>query len=107
MHLNPGVSSFFLSILAAVSLANWSTNEENTAIQDTCTKMYEISMLLSSVIDSFSKEVSRSWLLHSSPIFCDYFSLFVPEPTARSAVRRGLLIPHGYLHPGKCEHSEV
>ena len=32
---------------------------------------------------------------------------FIPEPTARSAVRRGLLIPHGYLHPGKCEHSEV
>ena len=32
---------------------------------------------------------------------------FVPEPTARSAVRRGLLIPHGYLHPGKSEHSEV
>ena len=31
----------------------------------------------------------------------------VAEPTARSAVRRGLLIPHGYLHPGKCEHSEV
>ncbi len=25
---------------------------------------------------------------------------------ARSAVRRGLLIPLGYLHPGKCEHSE-
>ena len=32
---------------------------------------------------------------------------FIPEPTARSAVRRGLLIPLGYLHPGKCEHSEV
>ncbi len=32
---------------------------------------------------------------------------FIPEPTARSAVRRGLLIPHGYLHPRKCEHSEV
>ncbi len=32
---------------------------------------------------------------------------FIPEPTARSAVRRGLLIPHVYLHPGKCEHSEV
>ncbi len=31
----------------------------------------------------------------------------VPEPTARSAVRRGLLIPLGYLHPGKSEHSEV
>ena len=31
----------------------------------------------------------------------------IPEPTARSAVRRGLLILHGYLHPGKCEHSEV
>ena len=36
----------------------------------------------------------------------------IPEPTARSAVPgvspgRGLLIPHGYLHPGKCEHSEV
>ena len=35
-----------------------------------------------------------------------------PEPTARSAVPgvspgRGLLIPHGYLHPGKSEHSEV
>ena len=35
-----------------------------------------------------------------------------PEPTVRSAVPgvspgRGLLIPHGYLHPGKCEHSEV
>ena len=30
----------------------------------------------------------------------------IPEPTARSAIpgvslRRGLLIPHGYLHPGK------
>ncbi len=33
--------------------------------------------------------------------------LLIPEPTARSAVRRGLLIPLGYLHPGKCEHSEV
>ena len=37
---------------------------------------------------------------------------FIPEPTARSAVTgvspgRGLLIPHGYLHPGKSEHSEV
>ena len=33
-------------------------------------------------------------------------------PTVRSAVPgvspgRGLLIPLGYLHPGKCEHSEV
>ncbi len=35
------------------------------------------------------------------------FIKFIPEPTARSAVRRGLLIPLGYLHPGKCEHSEV
>ncbi len=26
----------------------------------------------------------------------------IPEPTGR-----GLLIPHGYLHPGKSEHSEV
>ncbi len=33
--------------------------------------------------------------------------ILIPEPTARSAVRRGLLIPLGYLHPGKCEHSEV
>ncbi len=37
---------------------------------------------------------------------------FIPEPAAQSAVPgvspgRGLLIPHGYLHPGKCEHSEV
>ncbi len=35
----------------------------------------------------------------------DLYSIF-PEPTARSAVPgvspgRGLLIPHGYLHPGK------
>ena len=35
------------------------------------------------------------------------YSCIFPEPTARSAVRRGLLIPRGYLHPGKCEHSEV
>ncbi len=33
--------------------------------------------------------------------------VLIPEPTARSAVRRGLLIPLGYLHPGKCEYSEV
>ena len=38
--------------------------------------------------------------------------LFIPEPTAPSAVPgvspgRGLLTPHGYLHPGKSEHSEV
>ena len=36
----------------------------------------------------------------------------IPEPTARSAVPgvslgRGLQIPLGYLHPGKCEHSKV
>ncbi len=35
------------------------------------------------------------------------YNSIIPEPTARSAVRRGLLIPLGYLHPGKCEHSEV
>ena len=34
-------------------------------------------------------------------------TIIFPEPTARSAVRRGLLIPLGYLHPGKCGHSEV
>ena len=37
---------------------------------------------------------------------------FNPEATARSAVLgvspgRRLLIPLVYLHPGKCEHSEV
>ena len=36
----------------------------------------------------------------------------IPEPTAPSAVQgvspgRWLLLPHGYLHPGKSEHSEV
>ena len=36
----------------------------------------------------------------------------IPEPTARSTVPdvspgRGLVIPHGYLHPGKSKHSEV
>ncbi len=41
-----------------------------------------------------------------------YICPIVPEPTARSAVPgvspgRGLLIPHGYLHRGKSEHSEV
>ena len=44
-----------------------------------------------------------------TPLLCLFF---VPETTARSAIPgvspgRGLLIPHGYLHPGKCEHSEV
>ncbi len=34
------------------------------------------------------------------------YEIIIPEPTARSAVRRGLLIPLGYLHPGKCEYSE-
>ncbi len=33
--------------------------------------------------------------------------MLIPEPTVQSAVRRGLLIPLGYLHPGKCEHSEM
>ena len=41
-----------------------------------------------------------------------YISCLIPEPTARSDVPgvspgRGLLIPLGYLHPGKCEHTEV
>ena len=40
-------------------------------------------------------------------IYTLYVTALIPEPTARSAVRRGLLIPHGYLHPGKSEHSEV
>ncbi len=43
---------------------------------------------------------------------CCMHVFLIPEPTARSAVPgvspgRGLLIPLGYLHPGKCEHSEV
>ncbi len=34
--------------------------------------------------------------------------LNIPEATAPGvSPGRGLLIPHGYLHPGKCEHSEV
>ncbi len=32
--------------------------------------------------------------------------MYVNNPRANGA-RRGLLIPHGYLHPGKSEHSEV
>ncbi len=40
-------------------------------------------------------------------LFYDFLSqygqVFIPEPT----VRRGLLIPHGYLHPGKSKHSEA
>ena len=50
-------------------------------------------------------------MLLLTSICCSLLSLklyaVIPEPTARSAVRRGLLIPLGYLHPGKCEHSEV
>ncbi len=41
--------------------------------------------------------------------------IIIPQPTARSvsplargvSPGRGLLIPLGYLHPGKCEHREV
>ncbi len=38
--------------------------------------------------------------------------IIIPQPTARSAIPgvnpgRGLLIPLGYLHPGKCQHSKV
>ena len=41
-----------------------------------------------------------------------YAVSFIPEPTAPSAVPgvspgRGLLIPHGYLHPDKSENSEA
>ena len=48
--------------------------------------------------------------LFDAPVY--EIDCFIPEPTARSAVPgvspgRGLLIPHGYLHPGKSEHSEV
>ncbi len=43
----------------------------------------------------------------STSLFIYLSIILIPEPTARSAVRRGLLIPLGYLHPGKCEHSEV
>ncbi len=39
-------------------------------------------------------------------------SFMIPKPTAQSAVPgvslgRGLLIPHGYLHPENWEHTEV
>ncbi len=38
----------------------------------------------------------------------DIRKVVIPEPTARSvSPGRGLLISHGYLHPGNCEHSEV
>ena len=40
----------------------------------------------------------------------NYFSNKLNEayPRANGAIPgRGLLIPHGYLHPGKCENSEV
>jgi hypothetical protein len=30
-----------------------------------------------------------------------------PEPEARSAGAEGNIIPHGYLHPGKAQHSGV
>ncbi|XP_046854104.1 uncharacterized protein LOC124447253 isoform X2 [Xenia sp. Carnegie-2017] len=43
---------------AAISLAYWSTKEDNTAIQDTCAKMYELSMLLCNSIDMFAKDYS-------------------------------------------------
>ncbi len=37
---------------------------------------------------------------------CGFSYTVIPEPTALSP-GRGLLIPLGYLRPGKCEHSEV
>ena len=41
----------------------------------------------------------------------DFAGIIFPEPTARSvpgvSPGRGLLIPLGYSHPGKCEHMEV
>ncbi len=54
----------------------------------------------------------RDMIRDRARILCLIFLWIIPEPTARSAVPgvspgRGLLIPHGYLHPGKCEHSEV
>ncbi len=57
------------------------------------------------LVESVSK-TRYALIISRSPELFRVF-LFVPEPTARSAVRRGLLIPHGYLHPGKSEHSEV
>ena len=65
--MNSELSILFLALTAAISLANWSTNEENAAIQDTCNRMYELSMLLSSAIDLFSKEVS----IYEFRIFAD------------------------------------
>ena len=45
-------------------------------------------------------------IVHSACDFQKYaIGNIIPEPTARSAVRRGLLIPHGYLHPGKSKHT--
>ena len=51
------------------------------------------------ILNFYSGYIGRLWT--------GIYWTFIPEPTARSAVRRGLLIPHGYLHPGKSEHSEV
>ncbi len=53
-----------------------------------------------------------SSMLHILDFFKKSPCGIVPETTARSAVPgvspgRGLLIPHGYLHPRKSEHSEV
>ncbi len=55
--------------------------------------------------------MARDFYLFFAEYFLENFHklyiVLIPELTARSAVRRGLLIPLGYLHPGKCEHSEV
>ncbi len=58
--------------------------------------------------------MSTQWLEIKARGCCRHVFLviIIPEPTARSAVPgvspgRGLLIPHGYLHPDKSEHSEV
>ncbi len=39
------------------------------------------------------------------PIIYNYFPR-ANGAKRRSGRKRGLLIPHGYLHPGKSEHSE-
>ena len=54
-------------------------------------------------------DILREWknkIQSNLPCVFGYIKSFVPEPPGVSP-GRGLLIPLGYLHPGKCEHSEV
>ncbi len=63
------------------------------------------------ILALLTTKLSSSKMYKVGMLFSIQWTL-IPEPTAGSAVPgvspgRGLLIPHGYLHPGKSEHKNL